>query len=418
MTGYILKIAGEMPYTNLPFEIDLGGKNLIVTGKNGAGKTSFLNKINDSINAVIRNKQDAQVLEQNLNTKIHWESVRETNPKGSSAYATAVEQIRHVQARLDSINSLSRIEYSNNLQFAAAIDESTGVIEIFEASRQANIQQSNSPTPIDMENAKALVNQSNQSNDRQLGNTLEQYLLSLKTRLAFAKNNSADTDLVKNIENWFNSFDDNLKFLIEDSSTELVLDEERFQISIHQKGRENYTFQQLSSGYSAIFSIYAQLLVRQRYLNIAPDQLTGVVMIDEIDAHLHLSLQRKILPFLIKSFPKIQFIVSTHSPFVITSVEDVIIYDISTREQVEDLSSYSYEAVAEGLLGVNSASDILLDKVKELAQITTQKNVTERLETLVGELELVYEKLDEESKFFVNQAKLLMAKNSGGTKNV
>ena len=174
----------------------------------------------------------------------------------------------------------------------------------------------------------------------------------------------------------------------------------------------------MSSGYSAIFNIYAALLVRVRYLDITPDQLKGVALIDEIDAHLHLSLQRKILPFLVKSFPNVQFIVTTHSPFVITSIEDVIIYDISKREQIENLSSYSYEAVAEGLLGVDPASDVLQAKIKELASIIENQKVTAKLKDLSNDLNAVYDKLDEESKYFVNQAKLLIHKQESGENGV
>ena len=43
--------------------------------------------------------------------------------------------------------------------------------------------------------------------------------------------------------------------------------------------------------------------------------LGGVVLIDEIETHLHLALQLKIMPILIHLFPNIQFIVTTHSPF-------------------------------------------------------------------------------------------------------
>ena len=88
--------------------------------------------------------------------------------------------------------------------------------------------------------------------------------------------------------------------------------------------------------------------MRSEYLKVSPSKLCGVAIIDEIDAHLHVTLQRKILPFLSESFPGIQYIVTTHSPFVLTSVSNAEIYDISRREQVGDLSSYSYESVLEG----------------------------------------------------------------------
>lgn len=51
-----------------------------------------------------------------------------------------------------------------------------------------------------------------------------------------------------------------------------------------------------------------------------------VVLIDEVENHLHPSMQRTVLPSLLSAFPKVQFIVSTHSPFVVSSVKDSSIY--------------------------------------------------------------------------------------------
>ena len=55
--------------------------------------------------------------------------------------------------------------------------------------------------------------------------------------------------------------------------------------------------------------------------------LEGIVLIDEIETHLHLELQRSILPFLTEMFPNLQFIVTTHSPFVASGLENVVVYE-------------------------------------------------------------------------------------------
>ena len=98
-------------------------------------------------------------------------------------------------------------------------------------------------------------------------------------------------------------------------------------------------------------------------------------MIDEIDAHLHISLQRKILPFFIKSFPNIQFIVTTHSPFVITSSnKDTVIFDLTNCSFIEDdLTQYSYDSIIKGLFHVNPMS------------LETQKSI-EQLKELLNEV--------------------------------
>ena len=103
-------------------------------------------------------------------------------------------------------------------------------------------------------------------------------------------------------------------------------------------------------------------------MQIDPEDLLGIVIIDEIDVHLHISLQKKVLPFLIKAFPRVQFIVSTHSPFVITSTNnDTVVYDISSGEFFEeDLSRYSYESVIKGLFHVNPMSFEIKKSVETL----------------------------------------------------
>ncbi|SDB36520.1 AAA family ATPase [Butyrivibrio sp. INlla16] len=56
------------------------------------------------------------------------------------------------------------------------------------------------------------------------------------------------------------------------------------------------------------------------------DDIEGIVLIDEIDKHLHIKIQREVLPKLIGLFPKIQFVLSTHSPFVNIGISDTF-YD-------------------------------------------------------------------------------------------
>lgn len=88
--------------------------------------------------------------------------------------------------------------------------------------------------------------------------------------------------------------------------------------------------------------------------------LTGIVWIDEIETHLHLDLQKKILDLLTTIFPNVQFIVITHSPFILNSMENVIIYDLENRILVENgLANIPYEGVVEGYFGANTMSSFL-----------------------------------------------------------
>ena len=58
-------------------------------------------------------------------------------------------------------------------------------------------------------------------------------------------------------------------------------------------------------------------------------------------------MQRKILPFLTEFFPRVQFIVSTHSPYILTSVSNATIFDLEKKVTFNDMSNYSIDNVAE-----------------------------------------------------------------------
>src|SRR5690606_6716948 len=148
--------------------------------------------------------------------------------------------------------------------------------------------------------------------------------------------------------------------------------------------------------------------------------LEGIVLIDEIDAHLHISLQKLILPFLIESFPSIQFIVSTHSPFVITSTnEDTVVYDISSREFFEeDLSLYSHESIIKEMFHVKDDNEQLEKLSAQLIHFIESKESTANLnaiQTLLDEINKDFEKLsvDLQLQYMVAKNKLAKLKHEG-----
>jgi hypothetical protein len=77
------------------------------------------------------------------------------------------------------------------------------------------------------------------------------------------------------------------------------------------------------------------------------------------------------MPFLTKTFPNIQFIVTTHSPFVLSSMPNAVAYDLEHRLLIDDLTNYSYEVLVEGYFRVRTESSnmrLRLNKIKELLE--------------------------------------------------
>jgi predicted ATP-binding protein involved in virulence len=76
----------------------------------------------------------------------------------------------------------------------------------------------------------------------------------------------------------------------------------------------------------------------------------GVILIDEIDLHLHPKWQRKVLSDLHNAFPKIQFIVTTHSPFIIQSIDKGKL--INLDKMSEEYMDKTIEDISEDNMGI------------------------------------------------------------------
>lgn len=109
------------------------------------------------------------------------------------------------------------------------------------------------------------------------------------------------------------------------------------------------TLDALSEGYRSVIVFICDLLCRlygyELNSKMSTHEVKGVVMVDEIDAHLHPSWQRKIVGKLRAMFPKIQFIFSTHSPSIIqgASSKDAIIYRVYRKDGMTRVSDPYYK---------------------------------------------------------------------------
>ena len=80
----------------------------------------------------------------------------------------------------------------------------------------------------------------------------------------------------------------------------------------------------LSLGQSILFNLFINIIRHSdRYPSRSLNNIRGIVVIDEIDVHLHTDLQTDVLPELIKMFPKVQFILTTHSPMFLLGMKKV-----------------------------------------------------------------------------------------------
>ena len=108
----------------------------------------------------------------------------------------------------------------------------------------------------------------------------------------------------------------------------------------------------MSDGARSVISMAADIAYRMARLN--PDmgeevtlKTSGVILIDEVDMHLHPSWQQTVVNDLVKAFPKVQFIVTTHSPQVLTSVPAECIRILHWDNDLVDIEEPTFSLGAE-----------------------------------------------------------------------
>ncbi|OQV66630.1 hypothetical protein AK51_03675 [Serratia nematodiphila DZ0503SBS1] len=98
-------------------------------------------------------------------------------------------------------------------------------------------------------------------------------------------------------------------------------------------------------------------------------ETSGVVLVDELDLHLHPKWQRRVIEDLRRTFPSIQFICTTHSPFLIQSLrsgEELLMLD---GQPTAELNNKTLADIAEGIMGVDdSETSIRYAEMKETAK--------------------------------------------------
>lgn len=149
----------------------------------------------------------------------------------------------------------------------------------------------------------------------------------------------------------------------------------------------------LSSGEVALLSLFGEILRQGDIIQMdhPMNEISGIVLVDEVDKHLHISLQKEALPRLIKLFPKIQFIISSHSPFLNLGLAEesllrTRLLDMSSGLAIEPTKDSQYIEVYNLMVSENenfkkmydSLQTKLMDNSK--LQIVTEGKNTEHIE--------------------------------------
>jgi predicted ATP-binding protein involved in virulence len=129
----------------------------------------------------------------------------------------------------------------------------------------------------------------------------------------------------------------------------------------------------LSAGQSTLLSIFASIIKLSDFADVNKsinlNNIEGIILIDEIDLHLHIELQKDVLPNLIEKFPKVQFVISSHSPFFLSGMnkkfgEDLLMINMPTGNHISQVDDFDEFDKAYDIF-----EDLTNDNKKELDEL-------------------------------------------------
>ena len=183
----------------------------------------------------------------------------------------------------------------------------------------------------------------------------------------------------------------------------------------------NIPLSQMSDGYKNTISLIADIAYRMAVLNpqLGTNVLKdtdGVVLIDEIDLHLHPAWQHRILSDLQEIFPKVQFIVTTHAPAVISSAKSenlVILENYEVLDAAAEIYGNDINSILKSIMGVSDRNPVIAELFEKFYSLLNDRQY--------DEAEKILDEIDEQRDYHdkevaADRVKLKLERIRGGRK--
>lgn len=188
------------------------------------------------------------------------------------------------------------------------------------------------------------------------------------------------------------------------------------------KEGKNLTVDLLSDGEKCTIALFGDLARRLTMANPSlenPLNGVGVVLIDEIELHMHPAWQRKVVGMLKKTFPNIQFIITTHSPQVLGELDGSNNLYVLDREKdtvnatrIDSLIGWDSNVILEELMKTSSVNQKITEQISELYALIAGRRYMEA-ERILDELD----KLTSGRMSGLTRARMLITKGKRNEKN-
>lgn len=385
-------------------ELRLDGKSTVIFGVNGTGKTSVLKSVNllyaNIINQIVNRKE----LKQNFNLELDDIKYGKTQTKIKADFHIEEKQITYYRAMVR--------KTGKRMHDLAALKN---IADLFHEKYVDDEQQENIPIFVNYGTNRLVLDIPMRIRNRHIFDIYSAFDKAIENRIDF-----------RTFFEWFRGQEDyeneckvqNSDLQYKDKSLETVkkamlvmLDgctnlrvarKPKLEMKVEKNGI-SLNVSQLSDGEKCTMTMFGDLARRLSIANPLLDNPLlgeGVVLIDEIELHMHPSWQRSVLKQLRETFPNIQFIVTTHSPIVLSEVDDdynvFFLRNLGTSGEIVELKrldGFDANYILEEFMGTKSvnvkteklindiyrliackAFDEAEGKVKELENITDSAN--------------------------------------------
>lgn len=377
-------------------KLELQGKSTVIFGINGTGKSSILRAINllyaNIINQVVNRKE----LKQNYTIQLDDIKYGKQETKISAVIDLEDEKIKYYRKMIRKTGR--RIHDNNSLK---------QITEIFHEKYITDEEQGNISIFVNYGTNRLVLDIPLRIRTRHIFDIYSAFEKSIENRIDFRTffewyRNQEDYENEYKIKTGDLNYQDRalsavrsaIMSMLDNCSNLRVARKPRLEMKI-DKGNISLNVSQMSDGEKCTMALLGDLARRLTLANPTlenPLLGEGVVLIDEIELHMHPAWQRRILNVLSTTFPNLQFIVTTHSPIILSEADEKYnLFFMSCEDNdikvslISQLHGYDANAVLEQFMGtssINPETEKFIDSIYELIEQGDYSLAEEKIEEL------------------------------------